>query len=161
MEGLGINLPQIVFYLISFGVALVVLQMYVFKPVAQIMTDREDAIKKSFAEKAEIETQHARIDAEVQTILNQAHEEARGIIDSAKLQVEPTKQDILAGATRSGNAIVIAAQKQAEEIVANGRKQAETDSIEVLRKLIKKSLSNMQLSPEISDKALEQIITKL
>jgi F-type H+-transporting ATPase subunit b len=161
MEGLGIQLPQIVFYIISFLIAMYVLNKFVFSPVAKVMTKREKEIDAALKAKEEADSKVAHIEAESEAIINKAKEEARGILEKAATEIEPQKESILKAAHQKAEEIVASSQKQALEIIESAKVNADKEAVVILEKIVKKSLSNLQISEDIANPVLHKIIERI
>lgn len=161
MEGLGIQLPQIVFYIISFLIAMYVLNKFVFSPVAKVMTKREKEIESALKAKEEADSKVAHIEAESEAIINKAKEEARLILDKASLEIEPQKEMILKAAHQKAEEIVASSQKQAQEIIESAKVNADKEAVVILEKIVKKSLSNLEISDDIANPVLHKIIERI
>jgi len=161
MDALGINIWQILFYLVSFIIALLVLDKFVFQKVSTYLTEREDAIAKALAEKDELEKQKSNADEEIENLIQAAKQQAREILDAARGEAEPEKERIIQAAVEYGERVVAEAQTKATQILQDASSKAQQESIVIIKDISKKSLAHLNLSKEVSDQVFAEIINKL
>lgn len=105
MEALGINLPFLIAQIINFVVLMILLRMFLYRPILNMLTARRERIRESLA----------------------AAETARSEVQAANQRVEAE----VAAAWREGQEIIArareAAERQAAEIVAQAREQADAE----------------------------------
>ncbi|GAB4148202.1 MAG: hypothetical protein OHK0017_10770 [Patescibacteria group bacterium] len=158
MEGLGIELYQILFYIICFVIAMLVLDQFLFRRVVKALNDREDSIKKALEEKEEIEDRLASVDLQVRNTINEAKEEARNIVREARESVEPEKNRVLDEARKESEVIVNQARDHAAEIVESARLKSQDEALQLVKKITAKALANMKVSSTEQEKVLSQIV---
>jgi F-type H+-transporting ATPase subunit b len=161
MEGLGINAGQIVFYLVSFLLAMIILDRFVFRKVAKILTEREQSIGNALKERDEINQTLQKIEEQKEAVIQQAKAEARTIYEKAVEAVDPQKEQILHQAQLEADKIIVQAQKQAEEIVQNAKAQAQSEVVTIFKQIVKKAFENLEIKPEVRDQVMEQLIHKV
>src|SRR5438128_9965444 len=112
MEGLGINAGQIVFYLVSFLLAMFILDRFVFRKVAKILSEREASISNALKERDEINQTLQKIEEKKETVIQEAKAQARSIYEKAVESVDPQKEQLLKAAEAEADKIIASAQKQ-------------------------------------------------
>lgn len=157
-ESLKIDTLQIVFYLISFAIAMFVLNKFVFGPIAKIMTEREASISKALDERDEINQRLKKIDVEGEQIIQKAKEESRKILTQTQQSVEPEKQAIIESAKSLAEDIISKAQKQAEDIMDNARLEANREAVEILKQVVNKAMRNLKVDKNLSEEVTKQIV---
>ena len=115
MEGLGINLGYLMSQIVNFVLLLIILRVFLYKPIVTMLDRRREKIKTDLeeAEGARSEAEAARQEYEKQ--LEQAREERRSIVAQATEQAEKMREDILAKA-----------RAEAQEVVAKTEEDMET-----------------------------------
>jgi F-type H+-transporting ATPase subunit b len=153
---LGINLPMLAAQAVNFGVLLIVLSAFVYRPLIKAMKERREKIELGIkgAELAEQKLSEAgRLGEEK---VKAAGEQALKIVGAAEDR-----------ARERGAEIVAAAQSKSEEIVADGRITAEKKKQEEMAKLsaeaarlIKAAIvKTVELSPdEVDDKLIARAV---
>jgi F-type H+-transporting ATPase subunit b len=160
LASLGINLPLFVAQLVNVAIILVVLRMWVFKPLAKVLEDRrkkiEDGLKN--AKEADDKLKHAQ--EKQDEMMSEARKEARQIIDDAKSkgeaerakQVEQTKRDMDAQVEEAKSKIV------AERAAALETVRKEVAGLVVAAT---KKVSMVELDEKAHKSAVDQAIKEL
>src|SRR5690242_11219454 len=99
---------------VSFGIVCAVLYAYAYKPVLGILEARRQQIAAGLANAAKIKAELARIESERQTVLTNAGDEGRRLIDEARAAAARVQAE----ETQKGTAA-------AEQILARARAAAE------------------------------------
>ena len=146
MEALGISPFGIVTYIINFIILVVLLQMFLYKPVTQMLAQRQQRIVDglSAADRAAHEAALQRVEFEKE--LAKAREASQAEARKAAEATEMMRQDIIA-----------AAQKQAEEIKARARAEAEQEKQQVVADLQKEAAAlAMQITRKVVGGAIDE-----
>lgn len=124
MEALGISFAGLIAYIINFAILVVLLQVLLYKPVKNMLAQRQQRIADalSAAEKAEEEAAQQR--AEFEEELAEARKASQEEAKKAAEATEKMRQDILK-----------AARQEAEEIKAKAREEAEQERQQVVADL--------------------------
>jgi F-type H+-transporting ATPase subunit b len=158
---LGLDLGQTIFYLVCFIATMIVLNKFLFSKIAKILDDRQFLLEKTASEHEELTEKLANINSQAKQITDEAKASARKIIDDAKLEVEPAKNKVLSEAQETAQGIVNSANNESTKIIAGAKSNAESEAGKIVVEAIKKSASNLKLSPELQSQISSQIITKL
>lgn len=113
---LGIDWQVLVAQLINFGILIVALSYFVYRPVIRLLDDRRERIRKSMEDAKQIENQRREIDQFRAQQMRKIDQECGKFLEAAKTQAEHAKKEILAGAA-----------KEAEQMLAKARKQTEDE----------------------------------
>jgi F-type H+-transporting ATPase subunit b len=120
LEALGISPSGLIAYIINFALLVVLLQMFLYKPVKNALAQRQQRIAESLeaADKAaqEAAQQRAEFEKELAKAREVAQAEARKVAEAT----EKMRQGVLA-----------AAQKEAEELKVRAREEAEQEKLQV------------------------------
>ncbi len=146
MEALGISPFGIIAYIVNFVVLVVLLQMFLYKPVTQMLAQRQQRIADglSAADRAAQEAALQRADFEKE--LAKAREASQVEARKAAEATEKMRQDI-----------IVAAQKEAEEIKARARAEAEQEKQQVAADLQKEAASlAMQITRKVVGGAIDE-----
>ncbi len=161
MEALGINYITIFFYLISFVIALFVLNKYVFSKISAIMTEREAEIANALNEKDNIQLKLVNADKEASEIIKVAKISANEILEEAKNDIEPHKNQILKEAELEKIQIIQGANKEAGEIIVLAHHNARRDSNEILESVINKAVMSLGIDDAAANNLTSKIIDKI
>jgi F-type H+-transporting ATPase subunit b len=140
LEALGISLTGLIAYIINFALLVVLLQMFLYKPVRNMLAERQRRISDSLAaaDKAAREAELQR--SEFERELAKAREASQAEARKAAEATERMRQDILTAAEREAEEIKARARQEAEQ----ERQQLQTDlqreaaelALQMTRKLI-------------------------
>ena len=132
--------------IITFMVLFFVLAKFAWKPLLNMLKDRENMIRSSLddAEKAKVELE--RLNEESEAIMAKARSEAQTILADGKTAAEKVKEDTVAKAKAQANKIREDAEKQIQvekdKAIADIKQEVVNISLSVAEKLIRKNLSD-------------------
>lgn len=159
LDALGINGKALLFQAINFGILLVVLTVFVYRPLARIMEERRKKIELG----VKGGEQAVKIIADAETTkaqkISEGESQAVAIITSAEGEGQKRSQEIVHGAEKKAEYIIeealsIAAKKKQEEL----EKLALEASTLVKEAIIKTvQLDPNQIDEKLIQKALHEI----
>ena len=126
MEGIGINLPLLIAFVVNFIILFGLLSLFLYKPVLKMLDERQAKIKESMEQAEQIRQQTARSEEEIKSHLETARKEGQSIIAKATQMGERLKEEAKDSA-----------RQEAEIVVAKARTEIQRDrdkTIEELRK---------------------------
>lgn len=138
MEGLtrlGIDLTSLIFYIINFGVIVLVLAKFVYKPVIKILDERRKTIEDNLNES---EILRKRFEQE----WKDKEREHKKATDQLREELASTNQ----AAQERASEIIAAAQAQAEDIKSEASRQAKLAQVRMeqqVEDLLIKKVSNL------------------
>lgn len=134
-----------VWTIITFLLLLTVLAKFAWKPLLNILKEREDFIKSSLNDAEKAQQELARLNAEGEVIINKARGEAQSILAQGKAAATKLKDETLNDAKEKANMVIADAEKQIqvqkEKAIAEIKGEVVNLSLSVAEKLIKKNLS--------------------
>ena len=134
-----------VWTIITFLLLLTVLAKFAWKPLLNILKEREDFIKSSLNDAEKAQQELARLNAEGEAIINKARGEAQSILAQGKAAATKLKDETLNDAKEKANMVITDAEKQIqvqkEKAIAEIKGEVVNLSLSVAEKLIKKNLS--------------------
>ena len=149
-----------VWTILTFLVLLGVLAKFAWNPLLKMLKDRENLIRSSLddAEKAQMEL--ARLNSEVEDIINKARSEAQTILAEGKAAASKLKDETLNGAKVQAKSILSDAERQIQiekdKAIAEIKSEVVDLSLSVATKLIKKNISREDNQALIDD-SLENV----
>jgi len=84
IEAIGINLPGLITQFINFGLFLVLLIVFLYRPVVRMLDQRSERIRDALAQAEEARQASARSGDEVQKALAEARDRAQQIVQQAE-----------------------------------------------------------------------------
>ena len=146
--------------LVSFLLLMVLLKKFAWKPLMNIMDQREQTIASNI-ENAEIAKNEAeRLAAERQEKLDKTRAEAATVLNKAKISAESAEKELLDAARLEATRLKKDAKKEIENerkmALASVRDEVSMLSIQIAEKLISKELTN-EGHAQLIDKYLERL----
>lgn len=157
MPGIGL----IFWMTLSFGLVLIILRNFAWKPILATIKERENHIARSLQQSKKIQRELADLDATKEKLLLQARENANELIKQAKLDSEEIIKKAQQQAMKDANQII----EDAKKTILAERKAAEKEirqqivmlSVDMAQKVIKKEFQDPQIRSSYIDKLLEDI----
>lgn len=122
LNALGIQWSALIAQAVNFGILILVLTRFVYKPVLGIIDNRRQAIADSMKQVKEVEKQKEQIERERVAIMRKADDEAGALLARAKTEAETLRVDIEKNA-----------KAQAKQILAKGMEQLDTERAKLVR----------------------------
>ncbi len=126
----GINWKLVLIQTVNFGLLLILLQIFLYKPVMKMIDKRAKKIEKGVKDSEEAEIKLNSAEEERKAILSVATKKAENIIDSSRKKAEDVKSEILKDAEDKGNEILNETKKKAEEKI---KKAVESSRAEIAK----------------------------
>ncbi|MFC0525240.1 F0F1 ATP synthase subunit B [Pontibacillus salicampi] len=154
-EGGGILVGDMLVQLFVFLVLLVLLRIFAWTPLMNVMKERENHIANEI-DTAEKNRQDAeRMSQEAQEELKKTRQEAHQIIEEAKKTAKEQEQDILASAREEGERLKESARQEIEtekdKAIQALQDQVATLSVQIASKVIEKELSEQDQEQLINE----------
>src|SRR5690606_7535454 len=142
---LGINLPFLIAQIVNFVVLLILLRMFLYEPVLNMLAQRRERIRESLnaAEAARAEVQATNVRAEEE--IAKARREGQEIIARAREAAERQAAEILAQARQQAEAEAARMREEIayerQQMVSELREQVAQLSLAIAQKVIGRALS--------------------
>ena len=156
----GLESKLFIAQIINFVILLIILKVFLYKPIAKMLEDRKAKIKQGLddAENAK----KVLIDADNQKILilKEAKVDADKILENTKVSSENYKQKSTEDAKKQAAEIVDNAKKQAQDEFIKASKQVGAMSVDLSKKIVAKILSEIFTEEDkntVLSKAVEKI----
>ena len=164
MEALGINLPGLVTHLLSFIILMVVLKIFLYKPIVNMLDQRSQRIRESLEAAERAREESAASQEEVQAQLEAARAEGQQLIASARevagrFREEETakvRQEIEAERSRATANI----QRERDTAIEQLRSEFADLAITAAERVVERSL-DQQAHQDIIDRVLEESDTRI
>ncbi|MBU1033480.1 ATP synthase F0 subunit B [Patescibacteria group bacterium] len=157
---MDIQLNQIIFQMINFGVVLGVLTYFIYKPVLKLLNDRRERVASAATAAAEMMQEKEELERQRESILLKASQEAKKIEDGmrkesreqAKLALEQSKQEIVVREAKFSSEL---AKMKKQEIASM------QDEIKKAALLMAEKVLNESIDAKKHQKLLDEQITKI
>ena len=134
-----------VWTILTFLLLLFVLAKFAWKPLLKMLNDREELIRSSLEDAEKAKKKLERLNAEGETIINQARSEAQSILSEGKAAAAKLKDETLDVAKEQAKKIASEAEKQIniekEKAIAEIKSEVVNLSMSIAEKLINKNIS--------------------
>jgi len=127
IEAFGIDARLIIIQIINFVVLAGLLSYLLYKPVLNMLAEREEKIKQGIADAEAAAKANAEATTEKQTILAAAQKEASAIDARAKDFGKQKTEELLAEANAKAATVVSAAEAKSAELKAQALKDSEAE----------------------------------
>ena len=144
MEGIGINLPLLVVFIINFVILFGLLSVVLYKPVLKVLDERQTKIKESMDQAEQIREETARSEEQIKTHLETARKEGQAVIAQATQIGERLKGEAKEGARKEAESLIAKAQaeikQERDKTVDELRQEFASIAILAAEKVINESL---------------------
>lgn len=144
MGALGINLPLLVSFTISFVILFALLGLVLYKPAMKMLDERSKRIKESMERAEATKEEYARAEEEVKKLISKAREDGQALVSQAAQIGERLKEEAREGARKEAQVIVDRTRTELENerdmIIDDLRREFVDISISAAEKVIKETL---------------------
>jgi F-type H+-transporting ATPase subunit b len=144
MEGIGINLPLLIAFVVNFLILFVLLGVVLYKPVLKMLDERQAKVRESMDQAEKIKIQLEKTEAAIKLQLESARKEGQKIIAQAEQIGERLKTEAKDEARHEAESVVnkarIEMQHKRDKDIEELRKQFATIAISVAEKIIRETL---------------------
>jgi F-type H+-transporting ATPase subunit b len=144
MEGIGINLPLLIAFVVNFLLLFGLLGVFLYKPVLKVLDERAGKIKDSMEQAEKIKVQLEKTESEIKQQMELARKEGQKIIAQAEQIGERLKTEAKDEARREAESYITKAhaeiQHQRDKDIEELRAQFATIAISAAEKVINQSL---------------------
>ena len=163
MEALGINGPFLIAQIVNFLVIMVLLRMFLYRPVLNMLEERREKIRESLSAAETARAEAATRSRENEEIIGRARRESQDIIRPAEEAARRREAEIIAQAREEAEAL----KQRAMSDIEYERQQTMTElrgevaqlSLAIARKTIGASLVNEQAHARIVEEFLSEAST--
>lgn len=131
IHAFGIDARLIIIQLVNFGLLMVVLGYFLYKPVLKLLADREAKIAQGLKDAEDAAKAKAEAGVEKQAILSAAHADAGEVANRAKKAAEDKAGEITKNAEDKAAQLLADAEAKRELIKEQARKESEKEIAQV------------------------------
>ena len=147
LETLGINPLLLIAQAISFGIVFYILSRFLFPQVRTALNDRREAVSKTYAAQAAIETRLKEFDQEQKASHQKVQEDVQRMIAEAKDAAAITKKDLVAKAQEAAAAELAAAQKRIEQERISAEAEVTAHAKTIAQSIVEQILTDKAADP--------------
>jgi len=127
LSAFGINWSLLLAQAVNFAIVLVALWYFLYKPVNEMLTKRQEIIAKGVADAAQAREIFARADSEAEVRVQAADTTAEKIVAAAREAATSEKTRLLKEAEERAAIIAKDAEARAAESLERARRESESD----------------------------------
>jgi F-type H+-transporting ATPase subunit b len=157
---LGLTLDAFIFYLICFSITFAVLSYFLFKPLLQLIKNRQEQVVTNIEKENDLEGSIKLLQLEKETYKENIYHEKAKIIEEAKVEAKNAADCIIANADTKSFQITAQAEKDAAQIRENAKVQAEKEVIAFYSKMISNNLNKINVSAAHANEVMNSLLTK-
>ena len=131
IQAFGIDAKLIIVQVFNFGILMVALTYFLYKPVLNMLASREEKIAQGIKDAEDAARAKASADEEKKEILATANKDAEVVAANAKQYADEKATSIVANAQTKAEGIVKDAEGKGEEIKAQAHKESEAEIAKV------------------------------
>ena len=155
MEGIGINLPLLVAFVINFIILFGLLSIVLYKPVLKALAERQAKIKESMDQAEQIRQDTARSQEEIKANLENSRKEGQNVIAQATQIGERVKEEAKQSARQEAESLIDKArseiQHEREKSIEELRAEFADIAVLAAEKVIKETLDKKKHRKIIED----------
>lgn len=156
----GLNGQIFVAQLINFAIVLVILWLFVYKPVIRMLDERKEKIEKSVRQADEIEKRMDELEKERDQILTAARKEAMTIAEKANEAGEARRDEILSAAKREVERVIVKGKAQLAQEKEMMMRELRKDIVDIALKATARILED-QVDERKSASLAEEVVRKM
>jgi len=161
---LGINLPLLVVFVANFIVLLVMLRLFLYKPVMKVLDERAKRAREAIELAEATKKEYDQAKDEVQKQIEKGRQEAQAIIGQAMQVGERLKEESRQEAAKQAQVIVDRARSELgaerDKMVGDLRREFVAISIAAAEKVIKETLDRERHRKLIEETLQESVTLK-
>ena len=161
---LGINLPLLVVFIVNFIVLLVLLRLFLYKPVMKVLDERAQRTKDAMELAEATKKEYEQAKGEVQKQIEKGRQEAQAIITQAMQVGERLKEESRQETAKQTQVMIDRARSELEaerdKIVGDLRREFVDISIAAAEKVIKETLDKEKHRKLIEETLQESVTLK-
>jgi F-type H+-transporting ATPase subunit b len=127
IDAFGIDVRLIIIQIVNFGLLMIILSYFLYKPILKILNDREKKITTSIKDAEAAAKAKADAESQKHTIIITANEEAEAMVSRAKDHATEKADEILSEAKHKAEQEIKNATLRAEEAKTQIIKESEAE----------------------------------
>ncbi len=159
MEGIGINLPELVAFVVNFIILFALLSVVAYKPITKMLNERQAKIRESMEQAEKIKQDSVRSEEEIKAHLEKARKDGQSVIAQATQIGEKLKEEAKQSARQEAESLIEKArgeiQREREKSMEELRAEFADIAILAAEKVINETLDKKK-HKKIIDEVLKE-----
>jgi F-type H+-transporting ATPase subunit b len=160
LEGLGINLGYLISQIINFVLLLVILRVFLYKPIVNMLDKRREKIRTDLEEAENARSQAEAARQEYEKHLEEAREERRTILAQAREQADKMREEILDKARGEAQGLVAKTEEDMEALRRQTLAGAQDEIVELAMAAAGKVIGE-SLDPKAHRRLIQEFIAEV
>jgi F-type H+-transporting ATPase subunit b len=131
LEGLGINLGYLISQIVNFVLLLVILRVFLYKPIVNMLDKRREKIRTDLEEAENARSQAEAAKQEYEKQVEEAREERRSILAQAREQADKMREETLDKARVEAQDLVAKTEDEMETLRRQALAGAQDEIVEL------------------------------
>ncbi|MEI7792835.1 MAG: F0F1 ATP synthase subunit B [Candidatus Berkelbacteria bacterium] len=148
MESLGIDLKLIIAQLINFGILFFLLSKFAYKPIMNMLDERQKKIEQGLADAEASAKKLADVETETAKLMEKTSKDADQIMNNAKAAAKVEAAELIKKASDQAERTTKNAESEAksakDNVISEARKELSSVIVMALDKIVGKELSEDQ-----------------
>jgi len=157
LDKLGIDLPSLVSFLISFFLLFGLLTLILYRPVTKMLDERSAKINESLLEAERIKKETVQAEESVKAQIEAGRKEGQAIIAQATQIAERVKEEARAGAKDEANTLIAKARTEIEREREESYNQLRQEFVDLAISAAEKVI-NQSLDKKAHQKLIEEVL---
>ena len=162
MEGIGINIPLLIAFVINFIILFALLSFFAYKPITKMLEQRQAKIRESMEQAEKIRQETARSEEEIKAHLEKSRKEGQAVIAQAAQIGERLKEEAKDNAHQEAASLIAKArteiQRERDKAIEELRAEFADIAILAAEKVIKETVDKKK-HRKIIDEVLKESTT--
>jgi F-type H+-transporting ATPase subunit b len=159
VESLGLHIPSLIVYLVNFGILLLLLYLFAYKPILRMLDQRSQRIRESLEAAESTKQQAAQSQAEMKAQLEESRREAQRLIEEARQMADRYRQEEQAHARQEVEAFIAKAREdirhERDDVMEEVRKHFADLAIVAAEKVVQRSVDR-RVHAELIEQVLKE-----
>jgi len=157
LNDLGIDIPSLVSFLISFFLLLGLLTLVLYRPVTRMLDERSAKINESLQEAERIRKESVQAEEAVKAQVEAGRKEGQAIIAQASQIAERVKEEARAGAKDEANTLIAKARTEIDREREESYNQLRQEFVDLAISAAEKVI-NQSLDKKAHQKLIEEVL---
>jgi F-type H+-transporting ATPase subunit b len=131
LEGLGINLGYLISQIVNFVLLVVILRVFLYKPIVNMLDKRREKIRTDLEEAENARSQAEAAKQEYEKQLEEAREERRSILAQAREQADKMREETLDKARAEAQDLMAKSEDELETLRRQALAGAQDEIVEL------------------------------
>jgi F-type H+-transporting ATPase subunit b len=160
LEQLGIKPLSLLAQIVNFGILLLILWRFLYKPMLKVLSDRRNRIEKSLKDAQQIEEDLESSRAKAQQIVVSANERASQVVAGVEQEAEAKRIEKLRAAESEATQIFKRAEESLKEERARIKRELQAETLTLVTQATERVVAN-GIDPKTQKRLIDEALKEL